>query len=385
MKTTRTATTEQPEWPPRGLAFETREGKSLPFYARWRDQGRRATKAFESEKKRDEFATAWLKARSERIKSSVTVVDREMWAEFTKLTDGVDPLAVARYWADGHAPTLLGDAVARFLAAQAGRKLSRDTESHRDLHLARCVAALGSSAVVTTIKPDTIRAWLDGLKVDGRQASPDSRRHHRANVRKLWRWLCGEGLAKTNPVDAVPIPEDDSDDITLLTLAQAKKLFEVNAGHISIGRLALEAFGGLRTSSAARLKAEDIKREEKGIVLPGPKHKSGRRHYIDGLPANLWAWIDHAPEACWQVHPRAYTDHKRRMMLAAGMKGDGVDDEETRNALRHSFASYHVAAYKDAGKTAVLLTHRTPTLLYQFYKGRATEADGLAYFGIVPT
>ena len=48
------------------------------------------------------------------------------------------------------------------------------------------------------------------------------------------------------------------------------------------------------------------------------------------------------------------------------------------NVLRRSFCSYHVAANKDAARTAVILCHANPSMLYQHYKGRATENDASA-------
>lgn len=83
-----------------------------------------------------------------------------------------------------------------------------------------------------------------------------------------------------------------------------------------------------------------------------------------------------------------YAEDKRTMFERAGLKkvkeDDKIDDEAMRNVLRHSFASFHVAANKDPGKTALILTHRNQQMLYRHYKGRASEADGLAYFGITP-
>jgi integrase len=71
------------------------------------------------------------------------------------------------------------------------------------------------------------------------------------------------------------------------------------------------------------------------------------------------------------------------MFEAAGLKGNG-QEESMRNVLRHSFCTYHVAMDKDAARTAVLLTHRSPAMLYRYYRGRASEADGKAYFRIEP-
>jgi hypothetical protein len=52
--------------------------------------------------------------------------------------------------------------------------------------------------------------------------------------------------------------------------------------------------------------------------------------------------------------------------------------------LRHSFCSYHVAIHKDAARTAVILCHKSPAMLYQHYRGKATAADAARYFATVP-
>ena len=54
------------------------------------------------------------------------------------------------------------------------------------------------------------------------------------------------------------------------------------------------------------------------------------------------------------------------------------------NCLRHGFASYHVAAIKDPSKTSVIMCHTSAKLLWDVYRGIASEADGKAYFAIMP-
>lgn len=80
-----------------------------------------------------------------------------------------------------------------------------------------------------------------------------------------------------------------------------------------------------------------------------------------------------------------YAQDKRTVFEAAGLKGEGKDAEKLRNCLRHSFATYHLALHRDATKTAYLLTHSKPTMLYQHYAGRATKAEAEAYFAITPS
>jgi len=47
------------------------------------------------------------------------------------------------------------------------------------------------------------------------------------------------------------------------------------------------------------------------------------------------------------------------------------------------FSSYHVALHEDGAKTAVLLGHSNPALLYSTYREVVTKEDAFRYFGIV--
>jgi hypothetical protein len=73
----------------------------------------------------------------------------------------------------------------------------------------------------------------------------------------------------------------------------------------TIGRLALEAFAGIRFGCASRLEIEDINFVDRGINLPAHKLKTvmttGRRHYIDGLPDSLWEWLNIATPDTWTL------------------------------------------------------------------------------------
>jgi hypothetical protein len=54
------------------------------------------------------------------------------------------------------------------------------------------------------------------------------------------------------------------------------------------------------------------------------------------------------------------------------------------NGLRHSFATYHIALYEDAGKTALALGHTDPALTFRHYRALRTKEEAEAYFAIRP-
>jgi integrase len=54
------------------------------------------------------------------------------------------------------------------------------------------------------------------------------------------------------------------------------------------------------------------------------------------------------------------------------------------NALRHSFASYHLAHFSDAASLALQMGHRDQRLLFDFYRELVKPAVALRYWNIMP-
>ena len=75
-------------------------------------------------------------------------------------------------------------------------------------------------------------------------------------------------------------------------------------------------------------------------------------------------------------------NHKRELQ--------GLDPVELKpisppkNALRHSFVTYHVALHRNPGKTALIISHRDQNCLYRHYLGIANQKDAKIYFQIFP-
>jgi integrase len=321
---------------------------------------------------------AWTKQREDWGKSATTVHPKkvETWKIFEELTGNADPLVIARFWLKhrsnrGGVMTISKAAIA-WLKMRETLSITEDTKTHAALHLRRFVGFTGTKTLADA-NPALVRDFLASLE----GMEPYTLRHHLRSLRAFFGYCIREKWTDDNPAEAIETPKIAAADITVISLADAQKLFSVNREALCIGRLALEAFGGLRYSSAARLKKEEIKFDALGLEFPASKHKTLKRHYVDGLPDNLWAWLRAAREGCWKMTPREYLDAKAKCFADAGVSNPG-------NVLRHSFCSYHVALHKDAARTAVLLTHRSPSMLYQHYRGMASESDAKAYFEIIP-
>lgn len=230
---------------------------------------------------------------------------------------------------------------------------------------------------VSEIDENQVIDWLQSLKVGRKAMNPLTKDNYRKFLKTFFIWCVRKRYLLENPMERVPVFKAIENPVEILTLDEGRKLFEANKDQACIGRLALEAFAGLRFSSAKVISKQDLIFEEKGIHLPADKIKTRKRVYVDGFTENLWQWLEVAPDSCWRMKPRQYQEAKRHAFLRANIR-------HPRNCLRHSFCTYHIAAFKDVGKTATLLCHTSLDMLNRHYRGNAIERDGKAWFQIIP-
>jgi len=366
--------------PPRGIRLiELPNCPNKRFGVQWRVDGKRKTKAFATAEARLTYTKALASERASLGTDTLRLDDAEAreWRTFRAQIGPDVPLsAVAEVWRMYGARERLtvAQAIDRLVAARTAEGVAKTTLLHYKAVHARLSAAMGERDVAS-ITPSDIAAWLAGLDME-----PWSVRTHFIRVRSLFTWLRVQRVIAHSPVDGMRPPKIVAGEVAVLTPAQGVELFgSVNckASRELVGRLALEAFAGVRFSSVAQMTAAEIQFAERGIVLSAAKIKTRRRQFVDGLPDNLWQWLDWAKPATWRMTPTEYMHAKSGAFARACVPNPG-------NVLRHSFATYHVACHKDAARTAVILCHSSPKMLYAHYKGRATEAEGRAWFAIMP-
>lgn len=211
------------------------------------------------------------------------------------------------------------------------------------------------------------------------------------NARAFWRWAATKGWCKAELFAAVESPKAnrDSEEIAILTIEQATLLLRTAEKHYpqAVASYALQLFAGIRAEELARLEAGNITID--GIDLAASITKKGRRRHITPSPT-LAAWLKKYPfapcsnwtqvnSACrrlagWAVESRLLTDPPEATLGAW-----------PQNALRHSHASYAIAAgiplesllfeFGHTGSAAVLRSH---------YVGKASKKQAVAFFAIAP-
>lgn len=261
-------------------------------------------------------------------------------------------------------------------------KLSADNFRHKD-HKLNLFAGQFGDRMLDQPTAQEIELWIDSFEEVESDITFDNYRKH---VSALYGHYRKAKAIAVNPCEQIET-RGDPGEVHIITVAQTAQLFQTaltwrdaqNKLRFlpAIGRLASEFFVGLRFGSACRLSKEDVKREDKGVELPKRKLKTKRRHYIDGLPDNFWAWIDITPDECWDLTAREYLELKSDLFRVAGVP-------HPKNCARHGFATYHLAAFKNPGLTATILCHKDQDLLWEVYNGQATEANGKLYQTITP-
>ena len=141
--------------------------------------------------------------------------------------------------------------------------------------------------------------------------------------------------------------------------------------------LAIGAFAGLREAEIKRLDWGEIDLRRAFIEVKADKAKTAKRRIVRIQP-NLARWL--APYSAMTgavvpVNARKKLDGVRK---AAGLK------RWSKNGLRHSFASYRLAATNDAANVASELGHSTSQMLYSTYRELVLPEEAERYWEIAP-
>lgn len=415
--------------PPRGITFGAeRPGRPNPFplvwRGRWSADGTRKFQAFATATEREQFARD-LVGRKEQFGTDGLNFDPVRWRSYLELeklceAEGSDPRTVFMEWRDlKREKELATGATVGMTVAEAWPKyselrkkedeLSDDTWRHINLHVGqRFVGALGTVRL-NALSAVALRRWVEALKNPrtGEPMDPVTMGHHLKDVRIFLERCVREGWMLKNPADLVKPPratsgnddgeeaDDEADDNYRdpIPVKDAFTFFKLNVDSPVAIRTAMEAFGGVRYKTAARLKHEHFNFEERGVELPGNIHKSGRRKFRQGHPDCLWAWLELAKDAnhaVWTMTLRQYAEAKRMALTNAGLREFVATTDahrETlrrlRNVWRRSFASYRIARTKNVPLVAYQMQHKR-TATTEIYEGRATERDAVLYEAITP-
>jgi integrase len=141
--------------------------------------------------------------------------------------------------------------------------------------------------------------------------------------------------------------------------------------------LAIGAFAGVRDAEIKRLDWHEIDLARGHIEIKGAKAKSARRRIIPIQP-NLAAWLRSYSGMKGRLIPQGYRSSLERVRKEAALA------HWPQNGLRHSFASYRLAATHNAPLVACELGHNSPQMLFSNYRELVLPAEAKRYWSLEP-
>jgi integrase len=228
-----------------------------------------------------------------------------------------------------------------------------------------------SGKTTVDVSTSDIDAWLVGLGV-----APGTRNTYRRDLGTLFSFCVTRGYCASNPVAQSQRAKDIGSPIGVLTPDQVTALLE-NANRDVISYIAIGAFAGLRAAEIERLDWREIDLVDGHITVTAKNSKTATRRLVDILP-NLARWLALHAKPAGPVVPV----NLRALLLAS--RSNAKIEIWPQNALRHSYASYHLAHFNDAAKLALQLGHTHTHLIFQHYRQIVKPADAERYWKITP-
>ena len=231
-----------------------------------------------------------------------------------------------------------------------------------------------SNLPIAAVTVEEIDKWLREL-----DCLPKSRAQYRANIGVLFSHAERLGMIDRNPIPRTAKPKLVDSPPEIFTVDELRSLLEAaqRTAPDVLPMLAIGAFAGVRDAEIKRLDWSEVDHSRGHIEIKGAKAKSARRR-ISSIQPNLAAWLRPYRGMNGRIVPEGARKKLDRVRKAAHLA------RWPNNGLRHSFASYRLAAIHDAPRVAVELGHTSPQMLYSAYRELVLPEEAERYWKIVP-
>jgi integrase len=203
-----------------------------------------------------------------------------------------------------------------------------------------------------------------------------SRNSYRRRLSSLFTYSVDRGWCSGNPASKVTIARERETPIGILSPEEFSNLLE-NASEQTLPYWLLGGFAGVRSAEINRLVWKDIHFESGLIEVSGDKSKTAAKRFIPIQPV-LQAWL-----VPYKNHRGSICPVNLRKLLEADRRRAGIAAWPS-NALRHSFASYHLAHFQDAAKLALQLGHTNSHLVFRHYRELVKPQEAKRWWNIMP-
>lgn len=237
----------------------------------------------------------------------------------------------------------------------------------------RKFAADFSGSSMHEVSRDDFEGWLDE-----EDFSLATRRNYIRDCGILFNFAVGKKWMSVSPVEGIEKPDIEDREIVALSIRQAARLLLVARNspefRTFLAPIAIQLFAGLRTSEIRTLDWSEVRDEQ--IIVLASKAKTRQRRTV-AISENLASWL--APERK-NSGPVAPTGRAWRTGFTALVEAAKIIPWP-RNALRHSFGSYHYALHKNENLTAAEMGN-SPQIVFQHYRAVVLGGDEKRYWNL---
>jgi integrase len=262
------------------------------------------------------------------------------------------------------------NAVQSFLAAKADDNLRRRYLDDLRSRLSRFVQSFGARKLAD-ISSAEIDQWLRELHL-----APLGRNTFHLRLHTLYEYARVRGWVEANPLADVPRAKVILGSPGILSIDQTARLLE-RASTDTLPYWAIGVFCGLRSAELERLEWRDVRFDEGLVEVPTAKSKTASRRFVKMQP-NLAQWL-----APYRGRQGRVCTTNLEARIRADRKAAGIAHWPA-NGLRHSFASYHLAHFRDVKDLALELGHTRSELTFRFYRQLVTPAEAERFWKIAP-
>jgi integrase len=351
---------------------------NLKFVVRYRETGKPRRRFFESEAAAKSFA-AWLNAEMKRngvegaqfplALRAMALECSAVLSEFGKTLRDATHFYVTHLRASAKSCTAV-ELLRELLAAKTAAGKSARHLGDMRVRLTVFARAFDGQPVAA-ITTAAIDDWLRSLKV-----APVTQNNFRRLLILFFNFAIKRGYAAENPAAETERANIVGEAPGILTVQQTANLL-VAAPPELVAYIAIGAFAGLRRAELERLDWSDVHFADNLIEVTAQKAKTARRRFIKMQP-NLRDWLTPVRKHSGKVAPDEF-----RYLFPAARRNAGIEVWPS-NALRHSFASYHLAHFKDAAALALEMGHTNSGMIFEHYRQLVKPKDAAAYWDIRP-
>jgi integrase len=308
-------------------------------------------------------------------------------ADVRKILNGMGtPMEAARYFAKHQSRELprisVLDAVEKCLAhcRADGKSAARMHQLENYLN----AFAEDISLDVSEVTPGIVSRYLTAMQVGER-----TKKNARDVIGYFGRWLVLHGYLERGSdfVEGVQRYSMKPGAIHIFTPAEMSRLIEKADARLR-PYLVIAGFAGLRGAEIQRLDWSEVDLAEGFIEVKAEKAKTDTRRLVPIKP-NLKAWLKDCQKQAGPVCPFKNVVNQLMELVAAINRAlpEGTPEKERmqwkRNALRHSYISYRVAACADIARVADE-SGNSPAIIRSNYLRRVKPHLAKEWFNIMP-